>query len=101
MLYHDHAHNLVGCTSCSDALACNAKMYKQIYLSTAGKGLTISCLQTNENTVATTVFTTLDVFICTGMIGGKDHLTCNRLHLHTYPGTFLEACPAPMYIQAP
>ena len=40
MLYHDHVHNLVGCTSCSDALACNAKMYKQIYLSTAGKGLT-------------------------------------------------------------
>ena len=39
MLYHDHAHNLVGCTSCSDALACNAKTYKQIYLSTAGKGL--------------------------------------------------------------
>ena len=39
MLYHDHAHNLVGCTSCSDALACNAKTYKQIYLSTAGKGV--------------------------------------------------------------
>ena len=39
MLYHDHAHNLVGCRSCSDALACNAKMYKQIYLSMAGKGL--------------------------------------------------------------
>ena len=39
MLYHDHAHNLVGCTSCSDALACNAKTYKQIYLSTVGKGL--------------------------------------------------------------
>ena len=39
MLYHDHAHNLLGCRSCSDALACNAKMYKQIYLSMAGKGL--------------------------------------------------------------
>ena len=41
MLYHDHAHNLVGYTSCSDALACNAKTYKQIYLSMAGKGLII------------------------------------------------------------
>ena len=63
--------------------------------------LTISCLQTNENTVATTVLAILDVYVYTGMIGGQYHLICNKLHLHEYPDTFKEACPAPMYIQTP
>ena len=45
MLYHDHAqslyveHKLPRCTSCSGTLAYSAKTPKQIYLSTAGKGL--------------------------------------------------------------
>ena len=48
MLYHDHAqslyveHKLPKCTSCSGTLACSAKTPKQIYLSTAGKGLRVS-----------------------------------------------------------
>ena len=49
MLYHDHAqslyveHKLPKCTSCSGTLTCSAKTPKQIYLSTAGKGLSQIC----------------------------------------------------------
>ena len=62
--------------------------------------LSISCLQTNENTVVTSVLAILDAYVSPGMIGGQYHPICNKLHLHVHPGNFLEICPTPMYIQA-
>ena len=58
MLYHDHAqslyveHKLPRCTSCSGTLAYSAKTPKQIYLSTAGKGLSMTDDVNGTNTPA-------------------------------------------------